>query len=325
MEYSKLNESIRREFNSRRSALEYQLLADFVDIILKHNYPKYDPKYGPKYLSHMGMGKCIEYTTDFLDTIDKKYSSRLHDKLDNYGVEFIHDDPSKGSYLRTYGESKYITIYLRGTIADSYALTRETVHDINTDTKLRQRTWSLMTDALAYLAERLQLDYFSKLEEPPGDFENIEFERIEKIHSDAMGLDFSLQLLNLYESRNFIDQYSIERLILESKKPELTASIYLPKALKEGVKIHELERGVVGGILSSYMYQRISDNPRLIAEFKELNEMLNTYSFNDILKYLELDVTNNDLSIISDKSLDSLSSAYEKRYVDVTKHHPNRY
>ena len=320
MEYSKLNESIRKELNSKYNDLDYQLLVDFVDMILKYNYPKSTPKY----LSHMGTGKCIEYATDFLNTIDEKYASRLRSQLDNYGVEFTHENPELGSCLRTYGESKYITIHLRGTIADSYALTRETVHDIHTDTKLRKRAWYLMTDALAYLAERLQLDYFSKLEEPPGDFENIEFERMEKIYSDAMGLDFSLQLLKLYESRKFIDQHSIEKLILESRYPSLIASIYLPKALKEGIKIRELEKGVVGGILSSYMYQRICDNPRFIAEFKELNGMLNEYSFNDILKYLELDVSN-DSSIISDKSLDSLSSAYEKRYIDVTRHHPNRY
>ena len=303
-----LNE-ILNEFNNDGYVEEdYTLDKDFVSIIKESKCPKANTPYHSK----MGEETITEHTLDFLKTISPKYAKRLEKLLNTYHVDFDYDEDV--SKVELVDDSKFIRINKQKNIEDSYTLTHEAIHEYNMNPMKPTQNWDLITEALSILAEMLQKDYFAKLEEPPRDYKNNESDTLYALYIKALLLDFEIKLIDAHAKNAKINKYILADLIGNDPLYSKLAFEHLEKIIaNRHLDFYTLQRNVIGGIISTHMYERISKNPKLIKEFIELNDWCNEMDFVDTLKYLDLELEDEDRVILSRESVKELRREFKKR------------
>lgn len=292
---------------------DYLLIKKFCEIIINAGIPFFKTKYN----SSMGINTSLVYSLDFLEKIDPRYSYNLeriinnnqlylHDGKDNYGLSQLIVEDGKS----------IINMYQRGTIEDSYTLTHENIHDTNRDINNLTVFWHLMTETFSILSEMLQMEYFRNLKNVPRNYKLNEMDTLIALYIKACRLDFEIELLFAYNRYGYINRYIYNEILSKYNNlyEKSEASVHLLDIIDNGdLEYTSLQRDIVGGILSSYMFERIDTNPSRIQEFIELNDNINYISFIDVLNYLELDVVDKKYVLLSNTSNDILNDCYKRR------------
>lgn len=292
---------------------DYLLIKKFCEIIINAGIPFFKTKYN----SSMGINTSLVYSLDFLEKIDPRYSYNLeriinnnqlylHDGKDNYGLSQLIVEDGKS----------IINMYQRGTIEDSYTLTHENIHDTNRDINNLTVSWHLMTETFSILSEMLQMEYFRNLKNVPRNYKLNEMDTLIALYIKACRLDFEIELLFAYNRYGYINRYIYNEILSKYNNlyEKSEASVHLLDIIDNGdLEYTSLQRDIVGGILSSYMFERIDTNPSRIQEFIELNDNINYISFIDVLNYLELDVVDKKYVLLSNTSNDILNDCYKRR------------
>lgn len=291
---------------------DYILIKKFCEIIRNAGIPFFNTKYK----SNMRISTALEYSLDFLEKIDPRYSYNLeqlvnneqlylHSGKNNYGLSQLIVDDGKS----------IINMYQRFTIEDSYTLTHENIHDTNRDLNNITVTWHLMTETFSILSEMLQMEYFRKLKNTPKNYKLNEMDTLIALYIKACRLDFEIELLFAYNTHGYINKYIYKDILSRYNNYEKSeVSIHILNIINNGdLYYSSLQRDIIGGILSSYMFDRIESNSSRIQEFIELNDNINYMSFIDVFKYLDLDIVNKEFVLLSDASNNTLYDNYKKR------------
>ena len=317
MFYDELNKILEEFVGDYYNEEDFALVRSFTDIILGSKSPLCNAIYHSK----MGIDRCCDYSIDFLKTISPKYSDRLCKLLSNGKIEFLEDkDEENLSYIEVVDDTKFIKIYQRGTIEDSYTITHEAMHESNLDVNKSAMNWQLMTEAFSICAERLQMDYFARQPEVPRNYRHNEHDTLYALYCKAIVLDFELKLISAYHKFGSVNKHIIDEILGSNHFSAYINSVHLKEIVRDGeLSFDMLQRDIIGGVLSTHMYERITNKRKLIKEFVELNDWCNEMDFVDTLKYLDLDVIDEDAAILSDRSIRRLTREYRKRCKNLTK------
>jgi hypothetical protein len=288
---------------------EFIFIRQLINIILDSKLPSNNTKYR----SHMRFNTSLKHSLNFLESIDKRYRLNLENMFDNKQVLMLRGNGL--SQLTAYDGISVMEFYERGTIEDSYTLTHENIHDTNRDLSNLTVNWHLMTEAFSILSELLQRDYFSKLSSIPKDYHLNELDTLVALKIKACQLDFEINLICTYLEYGFINDYLFYK-CLEGKDNFYAESVVhdMLQVIKQGdLNFSMLQRNVIGGVLSSHMYERIKSKPSRVREFVELNDSANEMAFMDTIHYLDLDVLDPDTFMLDKESVKVLSYEYKKR------------
>lgn len=298
---------------------DYILIKKFCEIIRNAGLPLFNTKYN----SNMGINTSIMYSLNFLEKIDPRYSYNL-ERLINNNQLYLH--AGKNNYglsqLIVEDGKSIINMYQRGTIEDSYTLTHENIHDTNRDINNLTVTWHLMTETLSILSEMLQMEYFRNLSIIPKNYKLNEMDTLIALYIKACRLDFEIELLFAYNKYKYINKYIYNEILSKYNNlyEKSEAAVHILDIIESGdLDYTSLQRDIVGGILSSYMFERIENSPSRIKEFVELNDNINYISFIDVLNYLDLDVINKEFVLLSNTSNNILNDSYKRRLKRVYK------
>lgn len=298
---------------------EYSLIKNFCSIIINSGVPLYKTKYK----SRMGLNTSLQYSLNFLQTLSPGYRDNLEKLIVNDQL-YIYDDKDDNylSQLVVEDGKSVIMLYSRSTIEDSYTLTHENIHDTNRDLKKLTVSWHLMTETFSILSEMLQREYFRKLDIVPKDFRLNEMDTLVALYIKACRLDFELELIFAYNKYGVINQFVYNEILSKYTNiyEKSEAENHLLDIIdNQDLYFDSLQRYVIGGVMSSYMFERISDKPSRVREFVELNDYINDISFIDVIKYLDLDVVDEQYAIMSNDSNKILRQSYIKRMKQVYK------
>jgi len=298
---------------------DYILIKIFCEIIRNAGVPFFNTKYN----SSMGINTSIMYSLDFLEKINPRYSYNLEELINNNQL-YLHDGKNNYglSQLIVEDNKSIIDLYQRGTIEDSYTLTHENIHDTNRALKKITVTWHLMTETFSILSEMLQMEYFKTLKNVPRNYKLNEMDTLIALYIKACRLDFEIELLFAYNTYGCINEYIYNEILFKYNNiyEKSEASVHLLDIIDAGdLDYTSLQRDIVGGILSSYMFERIENDSSRIKEFIELNDNINNISFIGVLKYLDLDVVNKEFVILSNTSNNILNDSYKRRLKRVYK------
>ena len=287
---------------------DYALISEFVDIIKISRFPSGNMRYHTK----LSISKAIKYSLDFMYKLNKRYGKILEHIVnsDDISYHMLEKNTDRLSLFSIGAGVKRIDLCIRGTIEDSYTLSHEAMHYINTDINHITYNWDFMCEVFSLLTERLQLDYFMELPNRPKEYLYTLF----SLYVKACQLDFLIKLIFTYHEKGELNKYDIYTLLGGELPYARFATDNIIKVIKNReLNFNMLQRDVIGGILSTHMYERIKKNEKNIDEFIELNDSVNDMTFQDTLRYLDLEVVDEDAIILSDRSNKLLRMEYEKR------------
>ena len=291
---------------------DYSLVKEFANMIVSARFPLGNSKYHIR----IPLNKSIHYSLDFMSKLNKKYGEILEEIMKNKTMEFEYVN-SKNKILSRYifnDEEQKIKIYVRSNLEDTYTISHETMHYINTNPSNLTSNWDYMCEVFSILTEKLQQDYFGSLPNGPKEYMNNERDTLFALYVNACQLDFIIKLIFEYEHKKEINEYDIFYLVGKNPYYAEYATHNIIKCMEENeLNFYTLQRYVIGGILSTHMYERIHNDKKKISEFIELNDFVTKMSFIDTLKYLDLEVIDEDAVILSPESNKLLRMQYEKR------------
>lgn len=291
---------------------EYEFIQNLTSIILNAPIPT-----KRNYHSHMGLQQSIHHSLCFLEKLNQKYAATLHFILENDKINYksVKEFPLSNSSVSLINGEKRVNLIVQNNIEDSYTLTHETLHFNNFDVENITDNWHLMTETFSILSENLQKRYFASLQISPRDYTNNEIDLLFSLKVKACCLDFEIRLIFLYLKYGYINEYWYTELFngYNDFYVEVVSDHVLEIIANGELSFPLLQRYIIGGCLSAYMLERIDSNHRYINEFFELNDACNEMSFVDSLNYLDLEVTNKDIVLLSPKSLLKIKKAYISR------------
>ena len=314
-----LNKIIKLEFEAEDCELEDLIFPEsLVRIILST-----DLKVSvPMHKHFFPFDKSIDYSYKFMNSIKSDYAYILEDALANKKVEFKslnYEDPI--SKLLYYNGEKIISFVVTNTIEDTFTLTHEGFHYINTDLSNLSSNWNLMTEVISISAEYLQKLYLERNNLTVSEYEYNEISNLLEIRNKACKLDFEINLIKEYIKNKHIDDSSIHNL-LKNKSDEYINQVCLDieEMLSSGyMNFTYLQRYIIAACLSTHLVNRIINNPKKIGDFITLNDNCNNMSFVDSLKLLDLKLDDENYVILSDSSIKVLRKEYKERINNLIK------
>ncbi len=315
--FEQLNQILEEFTLGYEDTREYEFIQSLVNIILSIDIPINKTEYH----SRMRINHSISHSFKFLEGLKGDYAEQLHFILKNGHIDF---DSSKESITRLsktilVGDEKRIKMCLRGNIEDSYTLTHEYFHYANMDVKNITNNWDLMTEAISITSEGLQKEYFRKL--GAKDFRLNELDTLYALKIKAMQLDFELQLIYTYLRYGEINEYLFSEIFNYKSDAYFDAAYddYLEIKRTNEMCFPLLQRNVIGGVLASHLLYRIGNAPKHIGEFITIHENCANMLFPDTLRFLDLDVVDDYLVLLSKASLNTLQKEYVYRVKGVYK------
>ena len=265
------------------------------------------------YKTKMGLDKTQEYAHQFLRKLDKRYDDYFTLLLDT-GVIHIHSRMKREHRLSMVtfpSTGRRVDIYATKTLEDAYTFVHEVMHSWNSDEANFTVTWHFMTECFSILAENLQCDSMLGLHP---EYKKNKRDTYYALRERAIMLGFELDLVDFYMSHGYIDDEMMLRYIeTKSREERCTISNHLDWIEEnQMLKFDFLQRDVIGGVMASYMHNRILDNPKRIGEFIELNDHCNEIPFLDLIRYLDLEVKDLDTWELEEESLHKLEHSYQK-------------
>lgn len=267
------------------------------------------------YQTIVSIEKSQEYSHQFLRRLNRSYDDYFTYLL-SYGRIQIYDRakyPNAVSQMIATPYGKMIHIYANKSIEDSYTYVHELMHDWNCFEFAPTATWQLMTECFSILAENLQKDDMEKHDAPP-EYQKNKVATYYALRERAIILGFELELIETYLKYGCIEDDRIYQ-ILTSRigyEREVVQMHLRWINEKETLRFDALQRDIIGGVMASYMHDRILEQPKRIEEFIELNNHCNEIPFVDVLKSLDLEVEEESSWILSKRSLQTLEKSYQK-------------
>lgn len=285
----------------------------FVKRLCKIILDERDVYYKYKYNEKIEFKKIDQIVTDYLEFLNPYY------------VDYYNMRKNDGSFIFTYSnqesawsaydletKDRIIYIPLTNTIVDCYSIVHELMHDLNLDVNIDSSTRFLYTEGLSLLGEFL-LEFYLKNKHIK-QFNNPNSNGLYCLKSKAIETDLNLKLIETYINDGYVDEGSIYKILDEydiDYRYDLIETIR--KINYSGELTLDFEQPyIIGGIMATYMYDRIMNNKNNILELFELNKMLNIYSFDQVLDYLELDYDEQGLTEESYKILEEKYKKYLK-------------
>ena len=320
-----INLALKKEFEAEPIDIEdLSLISSFVQIILSYNLNYIVPHYR----KYVPIDSSINYSLEFLNSINKNYAECLMNAFGNDDIiikkQDTVDEVSKVIYDKKSKEKK-IEFIATGTIHDSYSLTHELVHYKTVDLNNITTNWEYTTEGYAMTMEALQKDYFKKYPYRVFEYKYNERANLLGVLEKACMLDFEINLMKLYMIKKNITDEDIH-ILLDGKSDDYI--YYASCDMKEISDRYEqtgilylnfmyLQRYIIGYLISTHILERINQDRKYIDQFIELNDNSNNMSFIDTLKELDLEVVDKNYVILSDDSLKQLKKEYKKRIVNL--------
>lgn len=315
--FDELNQILKDFTDGYEDTSEYAFIQSLVDIILAIDIPLNSTEYH----SCMRLNRSISHSYEFLKGLKKEYAEQLHFILESGHITY---DESKEGITRLSqtifeGNERRIILRVRGNIEDSYTLTHEYFHYANMDINNITNNWDLMTEAISITSEGLQKEYFRKL--GARDFRLNELDILYALKVKAIQLDFELQLIYTYLKYGQINEFLFSEIF------NYKSDFYFDMAYADYLEIKRhgemsypiLQRNVVGGVLANHMLYRIGEDSKKLGEFITVHENCTQMCFTDTLKFLDLDVVDDYLVLLSKDSLKTLKKEYVHRVKSVYK------
>lgn len=281
----------------------------FAKIILeeKEVYYKY------KYLEKVNFKRNDKIVTDFLNYLNPYYADYYDMRKKDNSFIFTYDNYENTGAYSAYDiitKNRIIYIPLTDTIEDSFAIVHELMHDLNLDISMLDEnpTRLFYTEGLSLLGEFL-LEFYLKNKHIK-QFNNPNSNSLYVLKSKAIEVDFNIKLIEQHLIDGYIDVGNIIKILEDYPKNyanDLEETIY-KIIYGEQLTIDDEQPYIIGGLIATYMYDRIMNNSHNILEFFELNKMLNLYNFDQVLDYLELDYNDFELT---EKSYQILQDKYK--------------
>ena len=269
-------------------------------------------QYGGKCIEKINLADTIQLAYKFLYSIDSKYANYLVKRINDGTMEFSQKFESGYSGYDFQNDKRVIGIPVTNTIDDGFVIIHEIIHDYNLDFNNLTETRHLFTEFLSICVELLFSDFLQKdnlfLDDKTSRVNNI-FLFIKRI---SYKTDFEIRLMSHFLDYGYVDKDVIENIIPDNNETYMWQVNYsLSDACKfKTMSLDFSQRYVIGGLFSSYLYERILNNPNNIEEFKELNEIINCVSCEDFVNYLGLEVEDCKSFILTDESVKKLEKSY---------------
>lgn len=288
---------------------------DFKNFLMSYNCSKIllgekDFKFDYKYRKKYDFKKIDFLVEGFFKDLNPTY-------LDYYRLRkgdgsFIFEKDLGGSGYSTFNDEGKREIYvgLTGYIEDCYAIVHELFHDMNA----KEDTFETIgryffTECLSMLGEFLLSDYL--IDKNVVGRKNVIELDLYYLRKKALEVNFNLELIKEYFGHGSLND-DIVNGIIESYPVEYRRDIMETIVLIEHnkwVTLEEEQTYVVSSLAATYMYDRIKSNKKYLKELFDLNEVLNDYSLDNVLDYLDIEYGDFDLT---DKSYFILRDKYKK-------------
>lgn len=280
----------------------------FINRLNKLILEKEDKRFNLKYTKKYSLKSIDKIVDDFLEQLNPEYR-KYYEIRKNDGTIYFDKNKEK-ECINAYSNYDSIehkrTIYipLANTIEDAFAIVHELFHDINIDIEEESITRMFYTESLSILGEFLLEDYLK--DNNIKDYKITNNYNLYEIKSKSIEIDFYLKLMTKYLENGYINKGLIFEILenYPSKYNEDLSNVILKIIYNEELDIDFEQPYIIGTLIASLMYDRIKKNKKNINELFELNEILKSFKFDDVLTYLDLDIKNNDLTEKSYKILD---------------------
>lgn len=288
-----------------RDMQDFTFLNRLIDIYEKHyKFPSIS-----KYRRRVPFDKSYKYSYDFLSTVNPMYAEYLEECRNNYILDIVRGVKKDDAYSTIEDGKHIIYLPIKEIIADSYDLTHEVIHDMSLvgNTSLARH---LFCEMLSLTMEGLQYDYLKTLRVKECQIEPNALLRSIKEKCDIIKLEE--HLISTYLDKCDIDAKDIVDLA-DAFDYKFIATILKYIKKENNLSTDIWQRYVIGYLLSCYLIDRIHENPKNIQEFLDLNEMINQYEIEDVLDYLDLELTDDEFFTLTDESYAKIEKSYVKR------------
>lgn len=292
---------------------DFILIQNLVDIILSIPVSLNNQRY----FSRMRLTKSLDYSFKFLESLNVDYAQRLHFMLNNGHIS-IRPRKRKEIALSTTSivdGRKHIKLITSGTVEDSYTTTHEFFHYDNMDIENPTINFELMTEGISITSESLQKLWFERQKQQPRDYHLNERDTLYALKVKACKLHFELQLIYRYMEKGEIGYEDIFDIVdCQNQFYRDNAYEEYDDILRNGdLNFQSLQRNVIGGCLSAHILDRVIADSSYISVFKNVHDWCNQMTFVETLKYLGLEVIDEDKIILSNKSLVLLREEYSRK------------
>lgn len=318
MNLKRLNNIILDEYNVDPYTVEdLQLIESFLKII-RGNTIYFDIL---KYKEKTDLDKSIDYSLDFIESVDPKYREIIEDAINQGLITYNYDNNSDAlSKLYLINGKKNINFVVTNTIGDSYTFTHEGFHYINVDLNKLPSNWWLMTETISMTAETLQKMYFEKNNLYLPEYKYNEINNYCGIIEKSYMLDFETQLLKEFLNGRKITEDTMYNILNNQNDDYIyLACMDYEEMMKTGYMNYSiLQRYIISAVLSSRLL-KIIQKDNSYKQFIELNDNCNDMEFSDTLKYLGLKLKDDKKIILSDESLNELNTEYFEKVLTLKK------
>lgn len=290
----------------------------FCNIILNSfNFKKFCMN--PKFIKDISKEKTIEYTTAFLSSLKVDYVKRMNDNIKDGILKFTTIDECKTGFASMIN-GRNICVPLGYNLGDTFILTHEQIHDVTMTNVDLSETWSYFTETPTMLAELLEKDYLKAKGIDDRELKKYLRYSISGYTYRALMLKVQINMLKEILTNGYIDKIFLSNLIIEINNichdEFLTCDAIDDSIVKlfdgdECFYFFDL-RYVIGGILSTYLHDKIISNPKLLKEFSKYNESFMDLDIQGVFESIGLNFTEDDIIDIIDTDYKKLEKCYKK-------------
>ncbi len=263
-----------------------------------------------KYKEKININASMTYAYKFFKSINSDYAQYFAAALLNETFYVSESFGTAYSYYNYDINKKIIEIPYTKTIVDSYTIVHETLHDMNQDAENLTISRKLITESISMLGEMLFEKFLIENKISVQDNHKTVMNNFKVVNELSDRLSLELYLIYTYKTQGYIDLKTINNIYQNFN--EETINEFIEDDYK--FNIYFDGRYILGALISSYMYDRIIKNPKMINEFFDINNAMNDMYVEDIFTYLNLDYKfdDNDSILFTDESLNKLEKTYKK-------------
>ena len=278
------------------------------DIILKNKVNLKVRKYDEK----IDLDYSLSLAYSFFKTLSEEYASYFETRVYDGTILVSEDCLMSQSYYDKIDQARVILLKPTYTIEDTFVLVHEVLHDMNLNPQKNTFHRLLFTETISMLGERLAEDFLKENHICMKDNYKPQIHSLMSVYQMALYNRVDLELIKKFLSNGYVSIPDLKE-ILDSSGEDIFYDSTDCLISDSCPSVDFEQRYIIGELLSNYMYERIKHHPKYLCELLELNSIMNDFSFEDFLKYLDLDIEDNNFLTMSQESLNKLEKCYQKR------------
>lgn len=302
-----INEIIKKELQEYMITSKKEIVFQkrISNIILSHYKKIYVPEYKRKY----SFEDNFHIAYSFLKDINEDYANLLLKRYEEGA--FIIDEKAEENKIAVSniinGEPK-IYFPTTNTLMDAYRIVHEFIHDTTIEDGYND-TRMIFCEVLSLYSELLMAKYLEKQNIKESTIRTREIYK--DITSTATKVLFEIELIDHYLEKGFTNTEDLISIVKSSpnKRDSLSSYYIILKDCEFTFGISQ--RYIIGYLFALLMVDRDKNNS---IEFFELNEMINNYTIENVINYLDLECKNSvGILDLNEKSYQKLESAYVRQ------------